>query len=270
MRTQIYLKQSRLLIEKFKDVKLKVKLLQQYGTQLLSPKAGSKFIEGGLKISKEKEALDLLIKITKFLICRAKNPDYTSPEYVNYSLDSSKNIKLSELVKIFVGQNSLLEGFLVAIVERHGDDAKKITGGEIDIYHKLLECHLNEYAENRTKKMSYTLQNIEKKIETFIKLYEAKIDKNYVLYLFRFYDYSEGIKKLCQQLQMNQELLSVYIEKRESDNIIKLCCERGNEEKDLWVQALNYFREQGEDEKLKECLEYIGDSMGYAIPFLSE
>ena len=245
--------------EKIKDVKAKIKLLQQYGTQLLNPKSDVKFIgDASGKFGKERKGLELLIRITNFLIGRSKMPDFTSPEYANYVLDSSKTIKMSELIKIFVDQNSLLETYLSIIIEKHKDDAKKITGGEFDIYHKLLECYLNEYAESKTNKYSATLQGIEKKIEDFIKLYESKIDKNYVLYLFRFYSYLEGIKKLWQQMNMNQELLSVYMEKNEADNIIKLCIDKGSEEKDLWIQSLNYFREQGEDEKLKECMFYIG------------
>ena len=55
--------------EKIKDVKNKVKLLQQYGSQLLNPRTDSKFIvEASTKLGKEKRALDLLIKITGFLI----------------------------------------------------------------------------------------------------------------------------------------------------------------------------------------------------------
>jgi vacuolar protein sorting-associated protein 11 len=123
-----------------------------------------------------------------------------------------------------------------------------------------LECYLNDYADQKALKLSTKLGNIQKSIKTFVKTYEAKIDKNYVLYLFRFYGFLDGIQELSQQLNMNQELLSVYIEKKEYNNIIKLCIEKGAHERDLWIQALNHFRDEGENYKLKECLDYIGEN----------
>jgi hypothetical protein len=202
--------------ENIRDVKSKVKMLQQYGSQLLNTKADRRQLEEtGAKHGKEKKAYDLLVKITKFLILRAKNPNFSSPEYENYDLDQKKNIKLSEMIKIFVDRNDLLADFLKEIIDRHSDDALKICGNDLHIYHKLLEWYLNIYAENKNLKLSDNMKSIEKDIEKFIKTYEARIDKDYVLYLFRFYNYLDGIKKLAQQLQMNQELLSVYMEKKE-------------------------------------------------------
>lgn len=247
--------------KKIRDVKSKVKLLQQYGGQMLSTRTNSRFIKETRNMyGREMKAVELLQKITKFLIAKAKNPHFSSPEYENYVLDGTKVIKLSEMIKIFVDRNDLLADFLKDIIERHGDDATKICGEDLHIYHKLLECYLNVYAENKHFKLDFALNTVEKSIESFVKLYESKIDKNYVLYLFRFYSYLDGIRKLSQQLHMNQELLSVYIEKAEFDNIIKLCREKGSEERDLWIQALNYFREIGKQSKVKECLELIGEA----------
>ena len=101
---------------------------------------------------------------------------------------------------------------------------------------------------------------IESKIEDFLRLYGEKIDDKYLLYLFRFYNYLEGIKRISKHGKMDQELLSIYIEKKEYNNIIALCCERGNEQKDLWIQAINYFREEDESSRVQECLHYISQS----------
>jgi hypothetical protein len=126
--------------DKIKDVRSKVKLLQQYGSQLLNSRSESKFIsEAGAKLGKEKKSLDLLTKITKYLILKAKNPDFTSHEYQNYQLESTKSINFGELIKIFVDQNNLLEDFLSSIIERHGDDVKRIAKSGVDIYQKYLE-----------------------------------------------------------------------------------------------------------------------------------
>ena len=246
--------------EKVRDVRMKVKLLQQYGGVLLSMNDSKFFKDNSGKMGKEVKTKELLLKITTYLIEKAKNPEFSSPKYANYVLEGKKSIKLSELIKIFIDRNDLLCKYLEDIIKDHKDDALKICGDDIQIYHKLLECYLNEYAEKRANKLSTGVQNIEESIKNFVKHYESKIDKNYVLYLFRFYNYLDGIQKLSQQLHMNQELLSVYIEKREYDNMILLCRTRGAEERDLWIQTLNHFREEGENLKLQECLDIISET----------
>lgn len=85
------------------------------------------------------------------------------------------------------------------------------------------------------------LGSVKEEINKFIKTYEEKVDKIYVLFLFRFYEYYEGIKIFSQQLHLNQELLGLYIEKGQDENIISLCQEFGNKEKNLWISALAYF-----------------------------
>ena len=237
--------------EKIRDVKSKLDLLKQYGGVLLSINNSNLY--------KEKKTLNLLLKITKYLILKAKNPLFSSPEYQNYTLNSTRQIKMSEIIKIFVDNNDLLCDYLKNVIEAHGDDANKICGEDLHICHKLLECYLNKYSDKKASQLSWKVSKIEAEIKNFVKIYESKIDKNYVLYLFRFYSYLDGIQKLSQQLNMNQELLSVYIEKKEYNNIIRLCKEKGGQEKDLWIQALNHFREEGENSKLQECLEFIGE-----------
>jgi len=202
--------------ENIRDVKTKVKLFQQYGSQLLNIKIENNHLQdvSGTH-GVEKKSTELLYKITKFLILRAKNPTFSSVEYENYYLDTHKKIKLSEIIKIFVDRNDLLSDFLKKIIDNHGEDSTKIWGNDIHIYHKLLECYMNIYAGEKSTNTIGGLKEIEKEIETFIKTYEPRMDNNYMLYLFRFYNYLEGIRKLSQQLQMNQELLSVYMENKE-------------------------------------------------------
>lgn len=238
--------------EKIKDVKDKLNLLKQYGGVILNRKSGI--------IHSEKKMSNLLLKITKYLIMKKKNPGFKSPEYQNYSMrDDKDDIKISEIIKIFVDSNDSLCEYLKKVLDEHGDDANKICGDDLHLYHKLLECYLNKYSEKRSTSVHSTINKIDNDIKDFVKINESKIDKSYVLYLFRFYSYLDGIQKLSQQLNMNQELLSVYIEKKEYDNIVRLCKEKGGQEKDLWIQALNHFREEGENFKLQECLEYISE-----------
>lgn len=64
------------------------------------------------------------------------------------------------------------------------------------------------------------ISGVKEEIDRFIKTYESKVDKIYVLFLFRFYEYYEGFRAFSQQLHMNQELMGLYIEKGQDDKIM--------------------------------------------------
>ena len=98
-------------------------------------------------------------------------------------------------------------------------------------------------------------QNLVKEINSFAKRYEDKIDKNYVLFLFQIYNYSEGIQEVCESLNMMQGLLSYYIQKNDFKNVLNVCTKHGAQNLDLWIQALTYFRDlEGQDEIVEEYL----------------
>jgi hypothetical protein len=163
--------------------------------------------------------LDLLIRITKFIVLRKQDPTFTTPEFDNFTLERQRLIKLEELLKIFMDNSHLMENFLKAIIEDHGDDLKLICD-EIQPYHKYLECLLHEYSTKIKEKIPYGATRLKEEIDRFIKTYEEKVDKIYVLFLFRFYEYYEGIKTFSQHLHLNQELLGLYIEKNDHEKVI--------------------------------------------------
>jgi hypothetical protein len=55
------------------------------------------------------------------------------------------------------------------------------------------------------------------------------------------YGFGPGIIYLCEKMNLREELLNYYIEKREDEKILGLCKKYGSEESNLWVQALKYF-----------------------------
>ena len=48
-------------------------------------------------------------------------------------------------------------------------------------------------------------------IIAFIGRHDQKIDKNYILFLFQIYNFSDGVKECCDRLGLKQELLNYYI-----------------------------------------------------------
>eukprot|EP00825_Cyclidium_porcatum_P050970 TRINITY_DN9221_c0_g1_i5.p2 TRINITY_DN9221_c0_g1~~TRINITY_DN9221_c0_g1_i5.p2 ORF type:complete len:259 (+),score=57.36 TRINITY_DN9221_c0_g1_i5:592-1368(+) len=55
------------------------------------------------------------------------------------------------------------------------------------------------------------------------------------------YDFKLGIIELCEQLNLREELLNFYITENDAANIIKTCEKYGEQETNLWVQALKHF-----------------------------
>lgn len=73
------------------------------------------------------------------------------------------------------------------------------------------------------------------------KKYQNKIDKNYVLMLFKMHNFTNGIVTLSVIMELRQELLAIYMENHNYDKIINICENYGRGENNFWIQALNYF-----------------------------
>ncbi len=52
---------------------------------------------------------------------------------------------MEELLKIFVNNSNLMQGYLKPVIEAHGDDLKLICES-IHPFHKYLECLLQDYS----------------------------------------------------------------------------------------------------------------------------
>ena len=86
-----------------------------------------------------------------------------------------------------------------------------------------------------------------------------KYDHNYVLTLFKTYDYKKGLIQLSEMMNLRQELLVVYMDTCQDEKIIEIC--KGGAEKNFWIQTLNYFISRNFDDSVSsriiEVLDYI-------------
>jgi hypothetical protein len=55
------------------------------------------------------------------------------------------------------------------------------------------------------------------------KKYQNKIDKNYILMLFKMHNFTDGIVTLSEIMELRQELLSIYMDNHKYDKIINIC-----------------------------------------------
>ena len=83
------------------------------------------------------------------------------------------------------------------------------------------------------------LKTFKKQIENFILKYDKKIDKNYILFLFQIYNYSDGVKICCENLGLKQELLNYYIQHDDREMVMQVCKDATNADPstagDLWI-----------------------------------
>jgi hypothetical protein len=56
---------------------------------------------------------------------------------------------------------------------------------------------------------------------------ENKYDKHHLLVLFKMYNFKKGIIKLCDTLNLREELLNFYIQNNDAEEIINLCKAHG-------------------------------------------
>jgi vacuolar protein sorting-associated protein 11 len=126
-----------------------------------------------------------------------------------------------------------------------------------------------------SQKSSATEKKVISEINEYIERYDSKVDKNYVLFLFKIYNYSDGVEGCCEKLGLRQELLSYFIEKKQADKILEICTRfttasqggaRGAESgelAELWTQALTYFRDMEGGEEIGKVVaeKYLLESL---------
>jgi len=128
-------------------------------------------------------------------------------------------IKYENLIKIFINQENLLEELLdFILISDENCDAS--------IIHRRIELYLDKLAEENKKNSNNdskysTIENITNLIKN--KKYQSKIDKNYILMLFKMHNFTVGIVTLSEIMELRQELLSIYMDNHQYDKIINIC-----------------------------------------------
>ena len=217
-----------------------------------------------LKQNKLKEALDFLYP---------EKDNEKGKKFINR--DKEEEI-LKEKVNLFCkfGEHFLKTGLKNDFFER----IKKLVGEHSDLIDeedkkRLLEIFVSddEYYKKVFKIMiNYGLEldrdNLHRRIELYLeedekeevikilkdKKYIGLYDNEYLMLLFKHKNFSDGIETISELTNQKIELLSIYIQKREYEKIIKLCDEYGNTEKSFWGIALKFFVDKSIREDLDE------------------
>ena len=101
-----------------------------------------------------------------------------------------------------------------------------------EMIHKRVELYFEEGLEHNKDKIISLIKK-----EKYIGIY----DSQYLMMLFKYYNFKEGIEVLSEVNKYNQDLLSIYIERKEYKKIIFLCEKYGKNNISLWYRSLDFF-----------------------------
>ncbi|KAL5288344.1 VPS11 family protein [Megaselia abdita] len=98
------------------------------------------------------------------------------------------------------------------------------------VYNTLIEFYLQQFSENKTDEDSM----LEK-----LTVFEGKYNKEFVLILCRFYKFWPGILYIYEEKDLHNLSIRYYHQRKDYSNMIKSCETFGNNNPNLWIQALN-------------------------------
>ena len=233
-------KESLEYIGKISDIKKKFELLIAYG---------EKFLE-------KKDVIDEAMKVISKLIDEIINIKNENPDD-----ERLKNINYEKIISIFISKESeeKLEKLLDDIMEKDKDCPKQIILRRIELY-------VDKYTENK-----YDSADKIKKILTNPK-FKDKLDKNYLLMLFKISGFNQGVTELSKIMELDQDLLQIYMDQYEYQKINESCADvmKKNEGKkkkvNYWLQALNYYISISS----KSTISYLGKYIEEVLDHLSE
>jgi hypothetical protein len=103
---------------------------------------------------------------------------------------------------------------------------------EKNMIHKRIELYIQDGLEENKNNILQIIRN-----EKFVEKY----DTQYLIMLFKYYNFKEGLEVLYEVNKINQDLLMIYIEKKEYKKIISLCEKYGMVNISLWWRSLEFF-----------------------------
>ena len=201
-------------INEIKELKPKFKILMNYGRKLLEEKTISN--EADKTINK---------LIDEIIYIKRGNPE-------DKKLD---NLKYEQIISIYISKENedKLEQLLNKFMNEDPDCPQQIIIRSIEFY-------INRYKEKEKNKSG---NENARKIKEIMSKFKNKLDKNYLLMLFKISGFDEGIAELSKIMELDQDLLSLYMERQDYQKINEFC--RKNKEKDkktnYWLQALNFY-----------------------------
>ena len=176
-----------------------------------------KFAEYFLKVDSEKEDFSdkFFESVLKFIETNKKTID-------------KKDILT--LMKLFMDSDKYFK-ILFGIMDSYNLDYNR------EMIYRRIQLYLDDLeSDNKNKAYKNKIIDIIKNEK-----YIGKYDSQYLIMLFKNKKFIEGVETLIEIQKYNQDLLNLYMKKREYEKIINLCVNYGSVELSFWGESLNYF-----------------------------
>lgn len=211
-------------LNKEKDILNKYNMLFKYGEKLIE------------KIPIE--TIEYIQAFIKEIIDIKNNEDQEKKKQI-------ASIQYDSLIQIFIQHENELEKILDFIMSNDRNCPASVIHRRIEIYTE----------QKNIQKIKEMLHNKE---------YNDKLDINYLLMLFATQNIkNEVIADISEKVELKQDLIIQYMEKRNYPKIIECCQKYGKEDVNVWIQALTYFINYYNSDK--STVEYISIILKHII-----
>ena len=188
-----------------------------------------------------------------------KNNDEKIPDiFFNRIMDFiEKNINILtkndivKLIQIFIINDKYFKT-LFEKMESYGIEFSK------EMIHRRIELYLEEKDEENNKKVIEMLGDDK---------FKDKYDIQYLIMLFKFKEFKQGIEVLSKIINKKQELLNIYMQEKNYEKIIEMCYNLNESGISSAGIILNYFldknlRKSMEEIEIKKINEYLKKFLG--------
>ncbi|XP_054160559.1 vacuolar protein sorting-associated protein 11 homolog [Oppia nitens] len=153
-----------------------------------------------------------------------------------------------EFIHIFVKNSQKLIDFLEYMIEMRDNDCSA------EVHNTLLELYLQSY---KTEIKEDGLAIKESQILKLLKNNEAKYEVEQAMVLCQMSHFDAGLLYLYEKAKMFKPILNYYISNGNGANVLEICQKYGNEDSNLWVDALWYFSKTEDNEKTIKVINEI-------------
>ena len=200
-----------------------------------------------------KDKINLFYKFGDYFLKNSENNDDKIQDlffsriigFIEKNIHSLNKNEVVKLIEIFIITDKYFKT-LFEKMESYGIEFSR------EMIHRRIELYLSE--EGNKEKIINMLKD---------EKFKGKYDIQYLIMLFKYKEFNEGIEILSQIIEKNQELLNIYMAKKEYDKIIEICI---NNKSDTGISScgiiLNYFldkklRESMNQEEINKINEYL-------------
>jgi hypothetical protein len=215
--------------------------------------------QNDLKVT-NKDKIDLYYKFGEyFLKTEGEKEDYSDKFFNSVSkfIENNQTVldkkDIVKLIEIFVDSSKYFTILFEKMDSFHLDY-------EQDMIHRRIELCLEEGEIDKNKDKIIEIIKDER--------YAGKYDCQYLVMLFKNKNFLQGVEALSEYHKFNNELLSIYMDRKDYEKIINLCKNQGSTNPSLWYVSLDFFMNKEFRQSLNN--EEIGTLNKYLKEFLQK